>query len=68
MRLRGKYVYLSIFAPAGEAALGVAGSVAEAKEAAAAPPLTGDDDVCNEVEEEAIVVLDAVEVEVWNEE
>lgn len=66
--MRGKYVYLSIFATAEEAALSVARSVAAAKEAAAAPPLTGDDDVCNEVEEEAIVVLDAVEVEVWNEE
>ena len=64
VRLRGKFVYLGIFATAEEAALSVARSGLAAKEAAVAPPLTGDDDVCDETQEEAIVVLDAVEVDV----
>ena len=66
VRLRGKFVYLGIFATAEEAALSVARSGLAAKEAAVAPPLTGDDDVCDETQEEVIVVLDAVEVDVWS--
>ena len=66
VRLRGKFVYLGVFATAEEAALSVARSGLAAKEAAVAPPLTGDDNVCDETQGEAIVVLDAVEVDVWS--
>ena len=65
----GKTVYLGSFATAEEAALCVARSLearAAAQTAAAAPPLTSDDgDAGEEVKEEAIEVLDAIEVDVW---
>ena len=65
----GKDVHLGSFATAEETALCVARSPEgqeAAKKAAAAPPLTSDDgDAGEEVKEEAIEVLDAIEVDVW---
>ena len=65
----GKHWHLGSFATAEEAALCVARSLearAAAQKAAAAPPLTSDDgDAGEEVKEETIEVLDAIEVDVW---